>query len=64
MAALQRAALQARKTAIATNTHLVIVKDGQLVRIPPQELRKQLGAMQGDAELKALETTLKRHPKK
>ena len=33
MAALQRAALQARKTAIQTGTNLVIVKDGQLLRI-------------------------------
>jgi hypothetical protein len=41
MAALQRAALLARKTAIQTDTHLVIVKDGQLLRISPEELRQQ-----------------------
>jgi hypothetical protein len=41
MAALQRASLQARKTAIQTGTHLVIVKDGQLLRISAEELRKQ-----------------------
>lgn len=39
MAALQRASLQARKTAIQTGTHLVIVKDGQLLRISAEELR-------------------------
>ncbi len=41
MAALQRASLQARKTAIQTGTHLVIVKDGQLLRISAEELSKQ-----------------------
>lgn len=39
MAAMQRAALLARETAIRTGTHLVIVKDGQLLRIPAAELR-------------------------
>lgn len=41
MAALQRAALQARKTAIQTGTHLIIVKDGQLLRISAKELSDQ-----------------------
>ena len=41
MAALQRAALQARKTAIQTGTNLVIVKDGQLQRISAEELSQQ-----------------------
>ncbi len=41
MAALQRASLLARQTAIQTNTHLVIVKDSKIVRIPAEELRKQ-----------------------
>ena len=41
MAALQRASLQARKTAIQTGTHLVIVKDGQLLRISAEELSQQ-----------------------
>lgn len=41
MAALQRASLQARKTAIQTGTHLVIVKDGQLLRISAEELSEQ-----------------------
>lgn len=41
MAALQRASLLARKTAIQTNTHLVIVKDGRLLRISAEELLQQ-----------------------
>lgn len=41
MAALQRASLLARKIAIQTGTHLVIVKDGQLVRISAEELRRE-----------------------
>ncbi len=41
MAALQRASLQARKTAIQTGTHLIIVKDGQLLRISAEELSQQ-----------------------
>ena len=41
MAALQRAALPARKTAIQTGTNLVIVKDGQLLRISAEELSQQ-----------------------
>ena len=41
MASLQRAALQARKTAIQTGTNLVIVKDGQLLRISAEELSQQ-----------------------
>lgn len=42
MAALQRAALAARKTAIQTDTNLIIVKDGKLTRIPAQALREAL----------------------
>ena len=41
MAALQRAALLARQTAIQTGTNLVIVKDAQLLRISAEELRKE-----------------------
>lgn len=41
MAALQRASLLARKTAIQTDTHLVIVKDGRLLRLSAEELRQQ-----------------------
>lgn len=39
--ALQRAAQLARKTAIQTNTHLVIMKNGQLTRISAQQLLEQ-----------------------
>ena len=38
--ALLRAAAAARKIAIQTDTHLVIIKDGQLRRISAEELRK------------------------
>jgi hypothetical protein len=38
-AALRRAAEMARKTAIQTDTNLVIVKNGKLTRIPAQTLR-------------------------
>ena len=38
-AALRRAAALARKTAIQTDTHLVVVKDGKLTQIPAQSLR-------------------------
>lgn len=38
--ALRRSAAAARKIAIQTGTHLVIVKDGKLLRISPEELRQ------------------------
>ena len=38
-AALLRAAELARKTAIRTDTNLVVVKDGRLTLIPAQSLR-------------------------
>lgn len=41
MAALQRASVLARQIAIQTNTHLVIVKDGRLLRLSAEELRQQ-----------------------
>lgn len=37
---MKRAAEAARRTAIRTNTSLIIVKDGKLTRIPAQALRK------------------------
>jgi imidazolonepropionase-like amidohydrolase len=40
MAALQRAAASARKTAIQTDTGIVIVRDGQIVHVSAQELRQ------------------------
>ena len=39
MAAMRRAAALARKTAIQTNTAIVLVRDGKVVRIPAAELR-------------------------
>jgi hypothetical protein len=44
MAALQRASLLARQIAIQTDTNLVIVKNGQLLRISPGELRQSAEA--------------------
>lgn len=41
VAAMQRAAELARKTAIQTGTDFIVVKDGKLTRIPPDELRKE-----------------------
>ena len=41
LVALQRAAQQARKTAIQTNTALVIFKDGRMQRISAAELHQQ-----------------------
>ena len=39
VAAMHRAAAMARETAIRTDTNLVVVKDGKLVRISAQALR-------------------------
>jgi hypothetical protein len=39
-AALRRAANMARETAIRTNTAIVIVRDGKLVRISAAQLRE------------------------
>lgn len=44
LGALRRAAQQARKTAIQTETDLVIFKDGRMQRISPEELRQQARA--------------------
>ena len=44
LGALRRAAQQARKTAIQTETDLVIVKDGRMQRISPEELLQQAKA--------------------
>ena len=46
MAALQRAAESARKTAIQTDTAIVVKRDGKLVRISAQELRKTTASTQ------------------
>jgi hypothetical protein len=39
LAAMRRAALLARKTAIQTDTEIVQIRDGKLVRITAAELR-------------------------
>lgn len=39
--AMQRAAQQARRIAVQTDTALVVVKDGKLLRIPAAQLREQ-----------------------
>ncbi len=41
LAALQRAADQARNIAIQTNTEIVILQDGKRVRVTAEELRQQ-----------------------
>jgi hypothetical protein len=41
LAAMRRAAEAARQTAIQTDTAIVIVQDGQLVRVPAKELQRQ-----------------------
>ncbi|CAD1789123.1 hypothetical protein XSP_001185 [Xanthomonas euroxanthea] len=41
LAALRRAAALARKTAIQTDTELVIVRDGQLISISADQLRQE-----------------------
>jgi hypothetical protein len=41
LAAMRRAAEMARKIAVQTNTALVVVKDGKVVRIPAEQLRAQ-----------------------
>jgi len=40
-AAMERAAEMARRTAIQTNTALVVVQNGKIVHIPAEELRKR-----------------------
>ncbi|GHU34503.1 hypothetical protein AGMMS50256_28210 [Betaproteobacteria bacterium] len=41
LAAMQRAAALARKVAIQTDTGIVIAKDGKLVHVSADELRKE-----------------------
>ena len=44
MTAMRRAAELARETAIRTDTDLIVVRDGRLVRIPAQVLREARAA--------------------
>jgi hypothetical protein len=41
LVALRRATLMARKTAIQTGTNIVVVRDGRIIRISADELRRQ-----------------------
>lgn len=41
LAALRRAALRAREEAIRTNTHLVYLLDGHVVRVDPRKPAEQ-----------------------
>jgi hypothetical protein len=41
LAALRRATLMARKTTIQTGTNIVVVRDGRMIRISADELRRQ-----------------------
>ena len=41
LAALRRATLMAQKTAIQTGTNIVVVRDGRMIRISADELRRQ-----------------------
>ena len=42
LAAMQRAAELARKTAIQTDTGIIVVQDGKPVRIPADQLRENM----------------------
>jgi hypothetical protein len=42
LAAMRRAAAMARETAIQTNTGIVIVRDGQMVRVSAEESRNEI----------------------
>lgn len=42
LAAMQRAAELARKTAIQTDTGIVVVRDGKIVHVSAQELRRTM----------------------
>jgi hypothetical protein len=46
--AIQRAAKMARDIAIQTNTNLVVVRNGQIEYIPPEELLRQKLAENND----------------
>ena len=43
LAAMRRAAAMARETAIRTDTEIVVVCDGKVVRIPAKQLRELAG---------------------
>jgi hypothetical protein len=41
LAALERAAAEARRIAIQTGTDLIVMRNGQICRIPPEEIAKR-----------------------
>lgn len=47
LAALRRAAQSARQIAIQTDTAIVVVKDGKLIRIPAKTLRQHTSTESG-----------------
>ena len=49
MAALRRAAQLARKIAIQTDIEIVVVRDGKIVRIPAETLRREAKASEDSA---------------
>ncbi len=40
LAALRRAAIQARRIAQQTGTDLIVMRDGKVVRVPPEQVVK------------------------
>lgn len=40
LAALKRAAQRAREVAVRTHTNLILVKDGKMMIVPPEELEE------------------------
>lgn len=44
LAAMQRAARMARQIAIQTGTGIVVVRDGRIVHVPAEELRREAEA--------------------
>lgn len=43
LAAMQRAAQEARRIAVQTNTEIILARDGKPVRITAEQLRKEHG---------------------
>lgn len=41
MTAMRRAAQRARETALRTNTALIVVKEGKVIRIEPYQIREE-----------------------
>jgi hypothetical protein len=44
MAAMKRAAAMARKSAVQTDTAIIVVQDKQIVRVTADDLRRKAGA--------------------